>query len=200
MSKDEVIKFVEGFKNEVLIPLAKRGKLNEKLARKAVEIYAAQLEDKKNPFLKIDKDGAYKEFHSFYPVRFTVADKEFLSLEHYIGYSMYSQSHPDAAEFIREAKTSQMAHRRIKNTEEQEKKKNFNWDDEKHEIIARGYNAVFKVEPKLLEKLKSTGSKQFSYETMTLEKESNDDSLKYLLIKVLTDIRKEEIKKSKSEN
>jgi len=199
MSKDDVLGFVRCFKDEILIPLAKRGKLNEKMATKAVNLYSKQLEDKREVKIKISKEGPFSEFHTFYASEFKLGEITYPSMEHYIGYQMYVNSDSEFATFILQAKNAQMAHRRIKSGVEQDKRKNFNWEQEKEETILYGYKALIKLHPEFLKQLVETGTKEIVYETVTTGSKQDEENLKYVIVRVLNFIRKEAIQDEKKE-
>lgn len=178
MSTDEVIGFVRSFKDDVLLPIARKGKLNEKICAKAVLLYAdsLDLQSQKGDVVEVKQDGPYSFLHRLHAITFNVGEYEFGSIEHFLGWSSYNSSDSEFAEFIRSSKTPQMAHRRFASGDQEGKRKNFNYRDMLKENVKIAYTAMLKSQPELLVKLKSTGNKQISYVNKNMFEDDREEN------------------------
>lgn len=162
---DEILKFVENFKNSVLIPLAQAGVLNADLLMQAKEIYAEELKATSQPItvVRIEKDGKWNFLIPQESGPIKVDEKEYGSIEHYRVASAYIGYDDDFAEYIRESKTPQLAHRRGEAANAAQKPKRVDFEKTRQDELKKAYAALLIAHPDKLKELKSTGDAPIHY-------------------------------------
>lgn len=136
--------FIEKYKNEILIPLAKEGLLTKDLCYEAIDVYIEQLEEErrksKDIAFLISKEGEFQSLHPFHEAPFMVAGKEYGSVIHYYWSSKFAGSDEEFSESLRTCKTPQVAHRRGLNGGSSHKVRE-DWDQIKKNEVRKAYQA-----------------------------------------------------------
>ena len=197
MSKEVegIIKFVENFKKEILIPLAEAGVLNSEVIQEAKKIYAEELETKTRPItlVRIERDGKWGFLHPQTECDLTIEGKVYGSVEHYRIASAYFGSDDEFAEYVRESKTPQMAHRRGENADNAKKARRADFESSRDGELKKAYAAYLLKNPQHLKILKETGEVTIQYASVAdLYLGTPVDGKGYNAIgKVLMELRKE---------
>ena len=167
MSKeiDDIVKFVENFKNTILLPLAQAGVLNADLLVQAKEIYSEELKITSQPItsVRIEKDGKWNFLIPQESGPIKVDEKEYGSVEHYRVASAYIGYDEDFAEYIRESKTPQLAHRRGDAADAARKPKRLDFEKVRESELKKAYAALLIANPAKLKELKATGDVPILY-------------------------------------
>jgi len=163
---EQVKQFVEGFMNQVLIPLAEGGMLNEELVYEAVSIYADELAEKEKPSSQciITNEGLYSALHPHTICNFEYNGKAWASLEHYFQAAKFIGIDDTLAESIRQAVTVELAIRKAINATKVKPLVKPGWNDTKEKEFENATRAMLNAVSVAAELLNKTGTNPIIYQ------------------------------------
>lgn len=195
-TKKDVVLFLERFTNDVLIPCAKEGMLDEEGLDEAVEIYIEELQQQESSALvvSITKDGEWRDLHPLTPSNFELNGRKFISVTHCRYAYYYFEADDEVANHIMEARTPEVAHRRGEEMESLGRVKREDWEYMQKDILKKAYHAILSSNKELLKKFLATKSGiEFTKTTDNVLGDGADGKGKNLLPLVLKELRKEMI-------
>jgi len=192
---NKIIAFVGGFKDTILIPLAKAGVLDADLCREARGMYAEEIEKKSKPItvIPIEKDGKYGCFHPFTPAELEIGEHKYGSVEHYIVASAYFGSDDEFSSYIRDSKNAEIAHRRGAAADNGGKVRRHDFEVARDVELKVAYKAFLLKNPEHLQLLKETGELPivYNHNTDKYHGATPDGNGKNMIGHVLMALRKE---------
>ena len=193
-SKSGIVSFVRQFKDEVLIPCAQEGILDEAMLTEAVGVYIEELQDQEaaSKVVSVTKDGEWRDLHPLAPITFEVDGRKFASLTHFKYASYYFESDEECFTYICEARTPEIALRRGEEMGNLGRVKREDWEYSQKENLKKAYKVILTSNKDLLAKLlASTSDIEFANTTDALLGAGMDGKGKNLLPVILKELRKE---------
>ena len=193
-SKSNIVAFVRQFKDELLLPLIAEGALDETTIDEAAGIYVEELlqQEAACRILSVTKDGEWSDLHPLTPFPFEVDGQKYASITHFKYASYYFKSDEECFNYILEARTPEIAHRRGEEMGNLGRVKREDWEYSQKDNLKKAYKALLASKKELLEKFLSTTSCiEFANTTDTLLGGGADGKGKNLLPTILKELRKE---------
>lgn len=157
-NKEKIIAVARGFKDEVLLPLANEGVLEDGILDEVLGMYLDQLAEYTSPDrpVIINENGEWKELHPALAGPIKVDGVLWPTIEHYRIASAYFGGDQDLVDSIREAKNPIIANRRAENANAQSVPKRIDFEDTKDSELKTAYVLWLHAKPELLRRLKAT--------------------------------------------
>jgi predicted NAD-dependent protein-ADP-ribosyltransferase YbiA (DUF1768 family) len=193
-TKQNIIAFVRQFKDEVLIPCAQEGILDEAMLDESAEVYVDELLEQEAAarVVSVTKDGEWRDLHPFAANPFEVEGQKYASVTHFRYASFYFKADEDCFNYILEARTPEIAHRRGEEMGNLGRTKREDWEYSQKDNLKKAYKAILMANKPLLEKLCATSSGiEFVNTTDAVLGAGADGKGKNLLPLILKELRKE---------
>jgi predicted NAD-dependent protein-ADP-ribosyltransferase YbiA (DUF1768 family) len=193
-SKKDVVAFVEKFKNEVVLPCAVEGILDADILSESIDIFLEELlqQEAASRIVSVTKDGTWRALHPLTPAIFEVDGKIFASITHYKFAVRYFGADDECAEYIMEARTPEIAHRRGEEMMGLNRVKREDWEYSEEEHIKKAYKVLLSNNQELLTVFLATSSSiEFTNTSDAVLGSGTDGKGKNILPKILRELRKE---------
>lgn len=173
---EQIKQFTGNFMDQILIPLAEAGLLNEEMINEAVSIYASELTNRSvDPEIIITLDGPYQALHPHFVTNFEHNGKSWPTLEHFFQAAKYLGTDDKIAESIRTSPTVELAVRKVLNAAKTKTLIRPGWNGLKEQEFELAIKSMFKAHPKSLELLKQTEKNVIIYRVNAIKEiDSNE--------------------------
>lgn len=193
-TKKDIIEFVERFKNDVLLPCAQEGILDAPLLNECIDVFLTELEQQEasSRILSITKDGNWRALHPLTPTEFEIDGKKFASITHYKFAIRYFNADDECAQYIMEARTPEIAHRRGEEMFSLGRTKREDWEYSEEDNIKKAYRVILTSNWELMKTFLNTSSAiEFANTSDSVLGAGLDGNGKKILPKILRELRKE---------